>query len=196
MAGLSEVPVVVREMDEQEAAQLALVENLQREDLNPVEEAVGYKTLMETYGMTQEETSQAVGKSRPAVANALRLLGLPRSVLDMVSAGELSAGHARSILPFQTEERQIEIAEIAVNNGLSVRELEQMAKKENGVPGKKAAQAAPPARDSFYDEVEIALTSHLGRKVKVQSGSKGGTLEIEFYSKDDLRMLANEFEEN
>ncbi|HIW74610.1 MAG TPA: ParB/RepB/Spo0J family partition protein [Firmicutes bacterium] len=190
MAGLTEVPVVVREMTDREAAELALIENLQREDLNPMEEAQGFKTLMESYGLTQEETAQAVNKSRPAVANALRLLHLPRPVADLVAEGKLSAGHARAVLAFNGEEEQLAAAQAALQGGLSVRELEKRAKAAKKTRERPAETAF--SRVSFYDEVELSLTEHLGRKVRVSEGKKGGLLQIEFYSQDDLRMLAND----
>lgn len=188
-AGLSEVPVVIREMSDQQAAEVALIENLQREDLNPMEEAKGYQTLMETYGMTQEETAQSVNKSRPAVANALRLLHLPEPVARLVAEGELSAGHARAILGFETEEGQLEAAAAAVDRHLSVRALESMAKasKKDKIEKKTAAFS----RDSFFDEVELALTEQMGRRIKVHEGSKNGVLQIEFFGKEDLQELAN-----
>ena len=192
MAGLTEVPVVVRDMNEQEAAELALIENLQREDLNPMEEALGYQTLMETYGMTQEQAAQVVNKSRPAVANALRLLLLPSSVADMVATGALSAGHARTVLAFEGEEARVAAAEAAVAKGLSVRELERMAKAAKREPKEAKARAY---RDSFYDEVALALRESLGRQVKVAVGAKGGTLQIEFFDAEDLRALANKLSE-
>lgn len=192
LAGLTEVPVVVRDMTEQEAAELALIENLQREDLNPMEEALGYQTLMEGYGMTQEQTAQAVNKSRPAVANALRLLNLPEEVAELVSAGQLSAGHARTVLAFEGAETQVAMARAAVNKGLSVRELERLAKAAKKKP---AAPKAPARRDSFFDEVELALKESLGRQVKVVSGPKGGTLQVEFFDEADLRALANRLAE-
>lgn len=190
MAGLSEVPVVIRDMNEQEAAELALIENLQREDLNPMEEAIGYRTLMENYGMTQEQAAQVVNKSRPAVANALRLLQLPEEVTDLVSAGTLSAGHARTVLAFDSAEEQISVAKLAVQKGLSVRELEKMAKaaKRKLTPPRIIE---PKVRDSFYDEVELALRENLGRQVKVTVTPKGGTLQVEFFDPEDLRALAN-----
>lgn len=188
MAGLTEVPVVIREMSEQESAELALIENLQREDLNPMEEAIGYRTLMENYGMTQEQAAQVVNKSRPAVANALRLLQLPEAVTDMVSQGKLSAGHARTVLAFEGEEAQIAAANQAVDKGLSVRELEKMAKSAKRKP---TQPAKPKARDSFYDEVELALRENLGRQVKVSVTPKGGVLQVEFFDPEDLRALAN-----
>lgn len=187
MAGLQEVPVVIREMTEQEAAEVALIENLQREDLNPMEEAQGYRTLMESYGLTQEETAKAVNKSRPAVANALRLLSLPSNIAALVQSGELSAGHARTLLSFETKEQQEQAAKDVVEKGLSVRALEKMAKAAQTPRSEKEHVR----RESFFDEVELALTEHLGRKVKVSVKEKAGILQIEFYSKDDLQQLAN-----
>lgn len=194
MAGLAEVPVVIRDMSDQEAAELALIENLQREDLNPMEEALGYKTLIESYGMTQEQAAQVVNKSRPAVANALRLLHLPQPVADMVAAGKLSAGHARTVLGFEDEEAQVTAAKAAVEQDLSVRQLEKLvkaAKKAN----KPAGEKSRPQRSSFYDEVELALRDNLGRPVRVTQGTKGGVLQVEFYDEEDLRELANRLAE-
>lgn len=187
MAGLQEVPVVVREMTEQEAAEVALIENLQREDLNPMEEAHGYRTLMESYGLTQEETAKAVNKSRPAIANALRLLSLPTSISALVQSGELSAGHARTLLAFETKEQQEQAAKQVLEKGLSVRALEKMAKAAQTSRSEKEFVR----RESFFDEVELALSEHLGRKVKVSVKEKAGVLQIEFYGKDDLQQLAN-----
>lgn len=192
MAGLTEVPVVVREMDGREAAELALIENLQREDLNPMEEAKGYQTLMDTYGLTQEETARAVNKSRPVVANALRLLNLPEAVTDLVAQGRLAAGHARTVLAFDGADAQIAAAKAAVERGLSVRELEQMAKAAKAAP---KAPKAPVRRDSFYDEVELALKENLGRQVKVVVTPKGGSLQVEFFDPEDLRALAKKLQE-
>ncbi|MBQ8683779.1 MAG: ParB/RepB/Spo0J family partition protein [Clostridia bacterium] len=188
MAGLTEVPVIIREMTEQQAAELALIENLQREDLNPMEEALGYQTLMENYGMTQEQAAQVVNKSRPAVANALRLLQLPQPVAEMVSAGALSAGAARTVLAFEGEEAQVAAATAAVERGLSVRELERLAKAAKAAP---KPEKKPKKREHFYDEVELALRESLGRQVKITAGTKGGTLQVEFFDADDLRALAN-----
>ena len=188
MAGLAEVPVVIREMTEREAAELALIENLQREDLNPMEEALGYQRLMESYGMTQEQAAQVVNKSRPAVANALRLLQLPRPVAEMVSAGVLSAGAARTVLAFPDEAAQVAAATAAVERGLSVRELERMAKAAKAAP---KPEKQPKRREHFYDEVELALRESLGRQVKIVAGSKGGSLQVEFFDADDLKALAN-----
>lgn len=187
LAGLTEVPVVVREMSDQEAAELALIENLQRQDLNPMEEALGYRTLMEQYGMTQEDAARAVGKSRPAVANALRLLNLPTEIADLVSSGQLSAGHARAILSFETLSAQTEAAQAAIKQDLSVRALEKMAKASRSSRPERTVRR----RDSLFDEVELVLTEQLGRKVRVVDKGENGVLQLEFYSKDDLKALAN-----
>jgi ParB family chromosome partitioning protein len=192
LAGLTEVPVVIRGMDDREAAELAMIENLQREDLNPIEEAKGFQTLIETYGMTQEEAAKVVNKSRPAVANALRLLQLPDPVTEMVLAGRLSAGHARALLAFSSPEVMEAMALKAEEEGWSVRELEKRA-KESGKPARVSRETSTArfARDSFYSEVEISLKNVLSRKVKVQKKGDGGVLQLEFYSQDDLKELAN-----
>ena len=187
MAGLTEVPVVIREMTDQAAAELALIENLQREDLNPMEEAIGYRTLMDSYGMTQEEAAQAVNKSRPAVANALRLLNLPDELAAMVHSGTLAAGHARTLLSFESKEEQLAAAKATVEQDLSVRALEKMAKAARAKP---SSDRKTVLRDSFYSEAELLLSEKLGRKVRVQVKGDGGTLQLEFYGKDDLAMLA------
>ena len=188
MAGLTEVPVVVRELTDLETTQFALIENLQRQDLNPMEEAYGYQTLMEEYGMTQEETAHVVNKSRPAVANALRLLGLPREIADLVRHGALSAGHARALLSFETPMEQQQAAKLAMDKDLSVRALEKLSKEARAT--KKKTPAA--RRDSLFDEVELALTNNLGRKVRVIGKGENGVLQIEFYGKEDLQALANQ----
>ncbi len=194
MAGLTEVPVIIREMTDSEMMQISMVENLQRENLTPVEEAMGYRVLSEEYGLTQEEISKTVGKSRPVVANAMRLLKLPQAVLDMVSEGEISAGHARALLAFEDEELLIKTAEMIKSNDLTVRDIERLAKKAN--EEKKSLTPPSVVRKSFYDEVELALNEHLSRKVKVRNGKDGksGTLEIEFYGDDDLAELAKLFD--
>lgn len=188
-AGLTEIPAVVREMSDQEAAQLAIIENLQREDLNPMEEALGYQTLMDQYGLTQEQAAGAVGKSRPAVANALRLLKLPEPVAEMVVTGKLSAGHARAILALGDAAQQLALAEQAVSAGWSVREIEKRAKEK---PAKNREKSAVFGNHAFYEEVALALTEHLGKKVKVTAtGGDKGILQIEFYGDADLQDLAN-----
>lgn len=188
MAGLSEVPAVVREMSDHEVMELALIENLQREDLTPLEEANGYQTLLDKYGMTQEEVAKTVGKSRPAVANALRLLHLPEAIREMVERGELSAGHARTLLAFPDEASMLEAAKKAVEQGLSVRELERMAKKATEAQ-KEGEKPHPTRRIPYFDEVELSLHEHLGRKVRVAGNKTKGTLQIEFYGEEDLQRL-------
>ena len=192
MAGLTEVPVVIREMSDSEAMELALVENLQREDLNPIEEAQGLALLMETYGLTQEQAAKRVGKSRPAVANAMRLLALPQDVLAMVERGELSAGHARTILPLENDEQITALANEIIKKNLSVRETERAVKAL--LKGDVKREKRVKKRDTYYDEVELAVSQSLGRKAKVSlSGGNKGTLEIEFFGKDDLSKLLKLF---
>ena len=189
MAGLTEVPVVIREMTDEEAATLALIENLQREDLNPVEEAFGFRKLMDDFSLTQEEAAEKVGKSRPAVANALRLLKLPPEVLDLLRAGKISAGHARALLAFPTEAEMIVTANLIAEKGISVRETERLAKKAS-----KPKKETPPAarRAPYYEQIELTLTEALCRKVRVQNGKNDtGTLEIAFNSKEDLERIAH-----
>ena len=195
MAGLTEVPVTIREMSDEEASIFALIENLQREDLNPVEEAEGLKSLIESYGFTQEEAADKVGKSRTAVTNTLRLLKLPSSVRNLLSDGKITAGHARALLGLDEEKEMLKIAETTVAQDLSVRQVEKMVKY--ALQGEKPKpKKRDKKRDQYYDEVEIALTNTLGRKVKVYlspSGNKG-TLEFEFFGKEDLTKLAKEFD--
>ena len=195
MAGLTEVPVTIREMSDEEASIFALIENLQREDLNPVEEAEGLKSLIESYGFTQEEAADKVGKSRTAVTNTLRLLKLPTSVRNMLSDGKITAGHARALLGLDDEKEMLKIAETTVAQDLSVRQVEKMVKY--ALQGEKPKpKKRDKKRDQYYDEVEIALTNTLGRKVKVYLSSSGnkGTLEFEFFGKEDLTKLAKEFD--
>jgi len=187
-AGLTEVPVRIIEADDKLAMELALVENLQREDLNPIEEARGYRTLQEEYGMTQEETAASVGKSRPAVTNALRLLTLSEAVLRMVENGQLSAGHARALLQLQEEAAQKALADAVISKHLSVRQTEQLAAKMAKDTGKQTA--VPPVLSVDYvKEVERELETALGRKVKLIDGKKKGKIEIEFYGADDREKL-------
>lgn len=190
MAGLTEVPVVIKELSGDEAMALALIENLQREDLNAIEEAQGIKALMDTLSLTQDEAAERVGKSRPAVANALRLLKLPDSVIALVSDGKLSPGHARALLGFKDEQDIIETADLIIEKGLTVRDVEKLVKKRNKEP---KAEKPTARRASYYDEVELALTDFLGRKVKVgtKPGKESGVLEIDFFDKDDLTRLAD-----
>lgn len=194
MVGLSEVPVTVRVMTDEEASVFALIENLQREDLNPVEEAEGMKSLIETYGFTQEEAADRVGKSRTAVTNTLRLLKLPKSVLSLLNDGKISAGHARALLGLDDEKEMLKITETIIKDQISVRQVEKMVKYANQGEKTKPLKR-DKKRDKYYDEVELALTNALSRKVKVYLGKGGkGTLEFEFFGKDDLTKLAKELD--
>ena len=187
-AGLAEVPVRIIEADDRRAMELALVENLQREDLNPMEEARGYRTLMEEYGLTQEETSISVGKSRPAVANALRLLTLSKPVMAYVEDGRLSAGHARALLPIRENAAQKALADTVIAKHLSVRQTELLAARMAKEPKKQAPVPAVMTVD-YVREAERELESALGRKVKLIDGKKKGKIEIEFYGADDREKL-------
>ena len=189
-AGLSEVPVVIREMSDSELMELALIENLQREDLNPIEEAEGLQQLIHTYGLTQETAAARVGRSRPAIANALRLLSLPTPILELTRDGKISAGHARALLSLNDEEKMVEIADQILKKEISVREVERLAKA--AAKEKKQPENHPLRRDTFYDEVELALTNSLGRRIKVNLNKKEnrGTIEIEFFDQNDLTDLS------
>ena len=185
LAGLREVPVVVVEADDRKAAELAMIENLQREDLNPMEEAAGFQTLIETYHMTQEEAAAQVGKSRSAVANALRLLSLAAPVAKLVEQGKLSAGHARALVPLSPA-LQERAAEAVVSGGLSVRQTEALAKRLS--TEKKTPKAAPSGPD-YAAEAQKDLSSRLGRGVRIVTGQKKGRIELEYYGMDDLNDL-------
>lgn len=193
IAGLSEVPVIIKELTDEEVIEIAMVENLQREDLNPLEEALGYAYMMQELKITQEQVAEKVGKSRPAVANALRLLKLPEEIQEMVKNNIISAGHARALLGFSTKEEMLEVASLIIKEDISVREIENLV---------KAAKKAPPKpkekkkREKFFSEVELALVNNLGRKVKIkENGKKGsGVLEIEFFDESDLKSLAMKLE--
>lgn len=188
LAGLKEVPVVVKDLSDVETMEIAIIENLQREDLNPIEEAEGLQALIDRCGFTQDEVATSVGKSRPAIANSLRLLKLPPEVRDMTREGVISAGHARALLAFDNEAMIYEAAKQIVQQKLTVRDVERLAKmKEKSAPVVKHAKR----RDAFYDEVELSLSEALGRKVRVLNGRGKGTLEIEFYSMEDLKDIAN-----
>ncbi|MBQ2972895.1 MAG: ParB/RepB/Spo0J family partition protein [Clostridia bacterium] len=189
IAGLTQVPVVIKELSDTEAAVISLIENLQREDLNPVEEALGYASLIRDFNLTQEEAAEKVGKSRPAVANALRLLKLPEAVLDMIRENKLSAGHAKTLVALDDEKLIISTAEFIVEKGLSVRGTEKLVKS---LTAEKKEPKKAPSRHTFFDEVELSLNNSLGRKAKVitKNGKESGTLEIAFYDKDDLARIA------
>ena len=184
IAGLTEVPVVIKDLTDSETVELAMVENLQREDLNPLEEALGYKFMMEKLSITQDEAAQKVGKSRPAVANALRLLKLPDEIQAMVENKQLSPGHARALLSFESEAQMLEVAKLIVAKGFSVREIEKMVQNSK----KEIKPKAPKKRDTYFDEVELAISKATGRKVKVKETAK--TIEIEFFNNDDLAKIA------
>ena len=186
MADLNDIPVVIIEADDKKAMELALIENLQRQDLNPVEEALGYQTLINEYGLTQEETAKQVGKSRPAVANALRLLGLCPEVLEKLRAGELTAGHARAVLQLKSEKKQLEAAKKIIALNLSVRQAETLCKnmEKEPKPEKKEVFAV-----DYVAECEKQLSKHLGRGVKIVNGKKKGRFELEFYGQEDLQKL-------
>ncbi len=186
MAGLSEVPAVVVEADDKKAMELALIENLQRQDLNPVEEALGYQTLMQEHGLTQEETAKRVGKSRPAVANALRLLGLCPEVLEQLRSGALTAGHARAVLTIKSEKKQQEAAQKIIALGLSVRQAELLCKNMTREPEKKPEVTLAV---DYVAECEKSLSKHLGRGVKIVNGKRKGRFELEFYGQEDLQAL-------
>lgn len=188
LAELKEVPVIIKELSDTEAMEIAIIENLQREDLNPIEEAEGLQALINKCGFTQEEVATSVGKSRPAITNALRLLRLPGEVRQMTKDGDISAGHARALLAFDNEPMMLECAKQIVDKKLTVRDVEKMAKRPKT---SKIKASSGKARDSFYDEVELALSDALGTKVKVYNGRNKGTLEIEFYTLDDLKNIAN-----
>lgn len=184
MAGLDEVPVIIKELDERSIMEIALIENLQREDLNSVEEALGYKSLIDTYGLTQEQVSASVGKSRSAVANALRLLNLNEDELEALRLGKISAGHARALLSCEDAEKRTKLLSFAIS-GASVRDVERIAS------AKPKKETAKKSKDRFYEEVEISLKSALHRKVNIKPTGKGkGTITLEFYNKDELAEFA------
>ena len=186
LAKLSEVPVLVIDADDRKAMELALIENLQRQDLNPVGEALGYKTLMEDYGLTQEEAAARVGKSRPAVTNALRLLGLNPEVLELVRTGSLTAGHARAIAGLKSEKKQLEAAKKVIALSLSVRQTETLCKNMEKEPAPKKEEVFAV---DYVAECEKSLSKHLGRGVKIVNGKRKGRFELEFYGQEDLQKL-------
>lgn len=188
MAGLTTVPAVIRDLTDSEVMQLALIENLQREDLKPLEEANGYKMLMDNFEFTQEEIAKTVGKSRPAITNALRLLNLPEDMQNMLERGEMTAGHARTLLSFKNEDQMKAAARRVTMEGISVRELEKMAKRANEEKSEKADKPAK-RRIRYYDEAELALRDVLNRVVHISGTKKKAALTIEFYGEEDLKNL-------
>lgn len=195
MAGLTEIPAVIRELSDDETMELAMIENLQREDLTPIEEAKGYKVLIETYDMSQEEVAKSMGKSRSAIANTLRLLLLPDDVIEMVEIDELSPGHARALLSLESKEQMSEVAEDVVKKGLTVRQVEKLVKDMQKEPKTRSQKSS--SKPSYFSEVELALSEYLGNKVVVtpSKDGNGGTLSIDFYSLDELKDLANKLED-
>lgn len=188
MAGLTEVPAIIREMSDVEEMLFALIENLQREDLTPLEEARGYRTLIEAQDFTQEEVSKAVGKSRPAITNALRLLNLPEDIQGMLERGEITAGHARTLLSFKSQE-DMRLGAQKAKDGASVRELEALAKRLNE---KKESLPKTPRKNQYFEEAQLAVGEYLNRRVKVAGSKKKGTLQIEFYGEEDLQNLLHD----
>lgn len=188
MAGLTEVPAIIREMSDAEEMLFALIENLQREDLTPLEEARGYRTLIESQDFTQEEVSKAVGKSRPAITNALRLLNLPEDIQGMLERGEITAGHARTLLSFKSQE-DMRLGAQKAKEGASVRELEALAKRLNE---KKESLPKTPRKNQYFEEAQLAVGEYLNRRVKVAGSKKKGTLQIEFYGEEDLQNLLHD----
>ena len=187
LAGLKEVPVRVIEADDRRTAELALVENLQREDLNPIEEAKGYRTLMHDYGLTQEETARSVGRSRPAVANSLRLLSLSTPVMCLVETGELSAGHARALIPIENADKQLEAAQEVIRRSLSVRSTERLAARYVRPVQEPVVEQAPLV--DYGAEISQELEKHLGRKVRLVEGKQNGRIELEYYGPEDRENL-------
>ncbi len=184
--GLNEVPVIIKEFSDIETMQIAVIENLQRENLNPVEEALSYNDLIEKYGMTQEKVAKMTGKSRSAIANSIRLLSLPKQVLEMLADGSLSVGQAKALLASEDEKMLLSVAERAADGGMTVRQIEKLMQKENVPRGTKSSKNA----DNYFMEMEISLKERLGRKVKVDYGKSKGVLVLEFYDKEDLAAIA------
>ena len=194
LAGLTEVPVRIIEADDRTTAELALVENLQREDLNPIEEAKGYQSLINDFGLTQEEAAKSVGKSRPTVANALRLLSLSPDVLYLVETGELSAGHARALVSLQDPESQLLAAKEILSKALSVRKAEALAAKflNRKQAPETELHVTDPADIDYAKEASVLLTKKFGRKVRLVEGKKGGKIEFEYYNSDDREALLSQ----
>lgn len=190
MLGLDEVPVNIRELSDSEAMQIALIENLQRENLNPIEEALGYRELIENFAMTQDKVAKMVGRSRSSIANAVRMLSLPDRVIKMLENGELSSGHGKALLGFENEELLIAIAVKAADGGLTVRQVERAAQKsleDTEVDNTRSDKRI----DNYFIEMELSLNERLGRKVKVDYGKNKGVLVLEFYDKEDLAAIAD-----
>lgn len=192
MAGLTEIPAIIKEMSDEDAMAAALIENLQREDLDPVEEARGIKLLLDRFQLTQEQVSERLGKSRPAVANLLRILNLPPEVRDMLQNGLITAGHAKALLSLEDSKKIILLANEIINENLSVRETEKRVKN---ITKEKREKKPASKRDIFYDEAELALSESLGRKITITSQKDKGSIKIEFFDREDFEKLIKLFEE-
>lgn len=188
MLGMDEVPVSIRELSDSQTMQIAIIENLQRENLNPIEEASGYSELMEKYGMTQDEVARLVGRSRSAIANSVRMLALPEKVQKMIENGDLSAGHAKALLAFSDEKLLMQTAQKAAGGGMTVRQVEKLAQQDENA--RSSDDAADRRIDNYFVEMELSLKERLGRKVKIDYGRNKGVLVLEFYDKEDLAGLA------
>lgn len=188
MLGLDEVPVSIRELSDSQTMQIAIIENLQRENLNPIEEASGYSELMEKYGMTQDEVARLVGRSRSAIANSVRMLALPEKVQKMIENGDISAGHAKALLAFSDEKLLMQTAQKAAGGGMTVRQVEKLAQQDENA--RSSDDAADRRIDNYFVEMELSLKERLGRKVKIDYGRNKGVLVLEFYDKEDLAGLA------
>lgn len=189
LAGLKEIPCIIKDFPQKEIMEIALVENLQREDLNPIEEADGYRQLMDAFGLTQEEIGARVGKSRSAVANSLRLNNLPDEIKQMVIAESISQGHARALLAVNDKEKQLELAELIIKEGLNVRQTELIVSNIGKEKPAKSAKPVDTMMQKYLKDVESDLASRFGTKVKIHDGAKKGKIEIEYYSKEELERL-------
>ncbi len=195
MAGLKKIPAIIKEMDDSEFMQLALIENLQREDLNAIEEARGFDVLIKQHNLTQEEVAKTVGKSRPSVANSLRLMSLPTEIIELIEKNEITAGHGRTLLGFKNKEDMMKAVELC-KEGISVRELEKLQKKCNETGEKELEVIKTKLKNNYFVEAELAISSHLGRKIKVDGTKNKGYIQIEFYGEDDLSELLKELNLN
>ena len=193
MAGLDEVPVNIKELDDFQTMQIAMAENLQRENLNPIEEAEGYKYLIDNFNMSKEQIAKIAGKSRSYISNSIRILSLPDFIIDALRDGKIPSGHAKALLMFDDEKRMLETAEKAINGNLSVRQIEKLAKQSES-----SSKSGKPSKnsDSYFTEMEISLREHLGRKVKVDYSKNKGVLILEFYDKNDLSAIADKLVDN
>lgn len=193
MAGLDEVPVNIKELDNFQTMQIAMAENLQRENLNPIEEAEGYKYLIDNFNMSKEQIAKIAGKSRSYISNSIRILSLPDFIIDALRDGKITSGHAKALLMFDDEKRMLETAEKAINGNLSVRQIEKLAKQSES-----SSKSGKPSKnsDSYFTEMEISLREHLGRKVKVDYSKNKGVLILEFYDKNDLSAIADKLVDN